>query len=285
MEKLIVYHGPTCLDGLMSAAIMMMRFPHSEFMVGSYQSDIDYKKFRDREVIIVDFSYPRSVMKTICDIANRVIWLDHHATAIKEMKGFHHVRFFYTISESEYSGAGLAWKFCYPSEVMPEIVKAVQDRDLWKWERPNTAEITAALYSYEASVEQMYALLSKSMQSKTFLQVLKEQGEALVRAREKEVRLTINHGLRFIQIEGTPIPYINCNPSISSEVGNILAEDYKFVILWSDTAKHREFSLRSSKKNASHEDVGIIAKKFGGGGHECAAGFKYEYGKSPWEIE
>lgn len=276
MQQLIVYHGPTCLDGLMSAAIASLHFPHAEFMVGQYQTDIDINLFRDKEVFILDFSYPRGIMREICEVAKFVFWIDHHKSAIDAMEGFTHQRFMHKVS-LERSGCALTWEFLYPYEEIPWIVKYVEDRDIWKWEYVETAAVTAALYSYPAEVEVMYNFLSAG---KTQLDQLRHEGKALLRARQKEIELTIKSGLTFTQWdhEGVvyTVPILNCSPSISSEVGNILAQEHPFAVMWFDFKDYCGWSLRSAKENPDHVDVSKIAIIRGGGGHKHAAGFKTE---------
>lgn len=276
MQQLIVYHGPTCLDGLMSAAIAKMRLPYAEFMVGVYQHEPDYNVFRDREVFILDFSYNAEVMDKICKVAKFVVCIDHHKTAHEVLRDFKRKNFVF-IYDVNKSGAGLTWSFFYPHEPLPDIVKYVQDRDLWRWEYAETETVTAALYSYPADIEVMYNFLSAG---KTQLDQLRHEGKALVRARQKEIELTIKSGLNFTQWDHEGIvytvPILNCSPGISSEVGNILAKDHPFAVMWFAFKDYCEWSLRSAKENPCHVDVSKIAILHGGGGHKHAAGFKTE---------
>lgn len=274
-EALVVYHGPSCLDGLMSAAIAKMRLPHAEFMVGVYQHEPDYNVFRDREIFILDFSYNAEVMDKICKVAKFVVCIDHHKTAHEGLKDFKRKNFIF-IYDVNKSGAGLTWYFFYPHEPLPDIVKYVQDRDIWKWDYVETEAVTAALYSYPADVEVMYNFL---LAGKMQLDQLKHEGKALVRAKRLEIEKTLAAGVRKIswKLENgdiVEVPVINCPFALTSEIGNILSEQSPFAIMYFDQKTCRNFSLRSSSKNPNHVDVSAIAKLYGGGGHKHAAGFK-----------
>ena len=274
-EALVVYHGPSCLDGLMSAAIAKMRLPHAEFMVGVYQHEPDYDVFRDRDIFILDFSYNTEVMDKICKVAKFVVCVDHHKTAHEALKDFKRKNFIF-IYDVYKSGAGLTWDLFYPNELLPDIVKYVQDRDIWKWEYVETEAVTAALYSYPSKVEVMYNFLSAG---KTQLDQLRHEGKALIRARRLEIEKTLAYSTRIISwgLENGDIikvPIINCPPALTSEIGNILSEQFPFAIMYFDQKNYRNFSLRSSSKNPEHVDVSTIASLYGGGGHKHAAGFK-----------
>ena len=43
------------------------------------------------------------------------------------------------------SGAMLAWKFFFPEQAVPDLIRFVQDRDLWNWAFPESAAFLSAL--------------------------------------------------------------------------------------------------------------------------------------------
>ena len=43
------------------------------------------------------------------------------------------------------SGARLAWEFFQPDAPIPDLVRFVEDRDLWNWQYPDSAAYLAAL--------------------------------------------------------------------------------------------------------------------------------------------
>ena len=282
-KNIVVYHGPTCLDGLMSAAVALKKFSSDvEFVVGKYQEEPDYELFNNKCVFILDFSYPKEVMNKICGLAKHVFWLDHHKSAQQELKDFiPSSGKFYSYFDESKSGAVISWNFFFAIQEVPEILLRVQDRDLWKWEYPDTAAVTAALYSYPAEVEVMCNFLSAG---KTQLDQLRHEGRALLRARQKEIDLVIKTSVKLIDLDGCTVPIVNCSPSITSEVGNELAKEYPFAVMWHDFSHYRSFSLRSSADNLRHVDVSEIAKEFGGGGHKHAAGFKVKKEQYTWSF-
>jgi hypothetical protein len=57
------------------------------------------------------------------------------------------------IIDKEKSGARLAWEWAHGYDAAPSIVTHVEDRDLWRFALPNTAEVVRFLSTYEMSFE------------------------------------------------------------------------------------------------------------------------------------
>ena len=74
-----IYHSRD-LDGWMSAAIVKLWNPKVELIGWDYGQPIPDISFK--EVIMVDISFPKEVM---VDNKNRLTWIDHHASAIKDI--------------------------------------------------------------------------------------------------------------------------------------------------------------------------------------------------------
>jgi nanoRNase/pAp phosphatase (c-di-AMP/oligoRNAs hydrolase) len=59
---------------------------------------------------------------------------------------------------------------------------------------------------------------------------------------------------------------------LASQIGERLAADYAFGVIWHQKDGRRYFSLRSKSGGISVSD---IAAQYGGGGHTHAAGFSF----------
>jgi len=82
------------------------------------------------------------------------------------------------------------------------------------------------------------------------------------------------------RIGGVLVPVVNTPFQFASELAGELAEDAPFAACYWFHAHGCTFSLRSRKDG---EDVSEIAKKYGGGGHPGAAGFKLTW-EEAWKI-
>lgn len=82
MKNIIFHHDDA--DGILAAAIVNYFIEgEKEFISSSYGMKIDMEKIDvDDNVIIVDFSFPPNIMENLCLIAENVIWIDHHISAI-----------------------------------------------------------------------------------------------------------------------------------------------------------------------------------------------------------
>ena len=282
-KALVVYHGPTCLDG-MAAAWCMWQYlkDDAEYIVGRYQSveDID---FAERVVYLVDFSYKRDFMeKHILPVAKMVYLIDHHESALNELEGIEKEwpNIDTTYSSLLKSGAMLAKLFVskFGPELDAPLIDIIQDRDLWNFNIASTKAVTAALYALALD----YKSIDKYMEmQEPFATELLTMGQALLTKQASDVAGIIAMGLRMVPAHvfavdepGLLIPVCNAPPMLSSDVGNALAKEYPFAVTYHDMRTTRDYSLRSEKSNPNAMNVANIALKFGGGGHKHAAGFK-----------
>src|SRR3990167_11192571 len=83
MKPLCIYHG-NCADGF-GAAWVFHSYADREFdfHAGVYQDAPP--DCTGRDVYLVDFSYKRAVVEEIIEVANRVVLIDHHKSALDDL--------------------------------------------------------------------------------------------------------------------------------------------------------------------------------------------------------
>ncbi|MCA9771649.1 MAG: hypothetical protein KC466_04525 [Myxococcales bacterium] len=253
-RKLILYHAQ-CADGL-GAAWSAWK---------ALGDDADYVAVKHgepppgvegREVTIVDFSYPRPILLDLRARAAGLEVIDHHKSAQEDLAGLDFARF-----DMTKSGAVLAWEHWHPREAIPEILRYVQDKDLWRWELPESEEVSAALASYPYDVRVFDSLRVPD---------LRAEGKAILRYQNQLVDEIVAQAGRET-IAGYDVPSVNAS-ILQSYVGNRLAAGEAFAAIWFQKPDgRRRYSLRSSPPKGI--DVSEIARRFGGGGHAAAAGF------------
>lgn len=268
---LCLYHK-NCLDGLASAWVAW-KFHKGKIELQAIQYGDPIPAVHGRKVYVLDFSFKADVLlelDRICDI----VLLDHHATAIKEfgtltpdqrreLKG----EYVFDVTQS---GAMLSWKYFFPNgDIFPDSqppseIKMVQDRDLWKFEIPQTRLWTIAAYSYPLTVESFERFVNVGVN-----EMLKE-GEVLSRKNDQDVT-NIAKSARYMMIDGMVLPVVNAPSSLASDLGHKLSEDEAAAVVYTDGKDGRIFSLRSRTNGLA---VNELAERFGGGGHPGAAGFK-----------
>lgn len=264
-RPLVLYHAG-CADGQGSAAAFYSKYPDAEFYPAAYGHPVP--DVTGRHVFMVDFSYPRAVVESLCDLAASVTIIDHHKSAFLDLQGLEHPNLVQCFN-MDYSGAVLTWMWCWPGRRVPKMLAHIEDRDLWKFHLADTRTISAYLYSTEFDIAEWAALLDDT-HFRAMSESILQQGEGLLRQDQKRVKeIAKNH--RMIQLEGHVVPAVNCNHYFASDVGSVLAKGYPFAVCYYDNARGRRvFSLRANKGGV---DVSLIAKRMGGGGHAAAAGF------------
>lgn len=226
-----------------------------------------------KHVAIVDFSYKRDVMREICRAAASVLVLDHHKTAQAELDGLENefsdsnksvqIKF-----EEGKSGVLMAWEYFFgDTRPMPDLIGYLDAGDLWQLDRyPDTKQVQAALRSYPYDFEQWDHWMTPEG-----VDQLRAEGGAIRRYIDQKVAelLKTRHE---IEVAGEKIMAVNAPWFLASETAGALAEQSEqgWGICYYNTYDGKTFSLRSR----GEVDVSEIAKKYGGGGHAGAAGFR-----------
>jgi hypothetical protein len=259
---LIVHHG-NCYDGFASAWAARKHSPNARLLAAQYKDPApDVAGLR---VLICDFSYPRDVLIAMKEAAAELLVLDHHKTAQADLAGLD-----FCIFDMQRSGAGITWDTLLPDVPRPWLIQHVEDRDLWRFALYGTREIHAALSSvpFEFDAWDTFALSNRGdliragAATMRFVELTAEKFAA--RARRMHL------GRHEVWAVNVPVEFV-------SETGEQLKarEPHLPILGWSWDGERGDFycSLRSRDDGP---DVSAIAREFGGGGHEHAAGFRSE---------
>lgn len=265
-KKICIYHG-NCADGFTAAWVVKKVHHDAVFHAGFYRDQPP--DVTGKIVYIVDFSYPRDIMEEIVNKAVRVIHIDHHETAIRNMEGYSNPGFesFYSPENTE-SGAMLCWRYFFPNVEVPNIIKHVDDRDRWKFKLEGTREIAANMFSYEYTFENWDMLMDQELETQI------REGSAIQRRMVKDIKELANVVVRRVTIAGYDVPCANVPYQFGSDMCSFLAKGEPFAAYYYDKPTHREFGLRSIPGGVN---VAEIAEMFGGGGHATASGFKRSF--------
>lgn len=160
----------------------------------------------------------------------------------------------------------LAWEYWHPTEPAPDLIRYVQDRDLWQHELPYTEEIYMALREYPRE----FAVWHQLATMPDFMERLAEEGSPLTARKREEVRVhaAAHH---WEKIGGYKVPVVEAD-RYYSDIANLLCRWYPE----SPFAACYRFDENGTKKwdlRSLGFDVSAIAQMYGGGGHRNAAGF------------
>lgn len=273
-KKLCIYHG-NCLDGFGAAwAVHYALGENIAFYKGIHQQlppDVT-----GLDVFLVDFSYKKELLEAMLKTAASITILDHHISAEEDLRELLNNGEINGLFDMSKSGAMLAWHWFNSDQQVPELIKHIQDRDLWQFKLDGSREINAALASYPFDFEIWDKLMADNSGE---LEMLKRDGEAIERKIQKDVKDLIASGVRRMSIAGYDVPVLNAPSVYVSDAGHIMSIGEPFAACYWDHPDGRSFSLRSSDDGI---DVAEVAKEYGGGGHKKAAGFTVSIG---WEGE
>ncbi|MFA7127616.1 MAG: DHHA1 domain-containing protein [Sphaerochaeta sp.] len=239
---------------------------------GNYQVE-DFKAYD--ELFIVDFCLKEEELIYLNERGICITIIDHHITnkdVFINTMHIENINFNFDISKS---GAVLTYEYFEkidPSvkEFPKELFLYIQDRDMWKWEMPNSKEISEAL----SFLVQKNDLLSFESAVYKFLnnrRKLIETGEFLLKKQQNDINVAIKEDkLKFTTLLDHDIVMLNAT-SLISEIGNTLCKTYNRVALMYFITQELNVVL-SFRSLDTLPDASILAKHFGGGGHRNACG-------------
>ncbi|MDI1245726.1 MAG: DHHA1 domain-containing protein [Rhodoferax sp.] len=277
-RPLVIYHGRTCPDGFAAALAAWIYYQgQAEFLAldhGDVRSLDDLPALDGRAVYILDFSFGKDILRAMEERVAKLVMLDHHLSAAEKLTGFA-CRCGVVHFDMKKSGARLAWEFFHPDQSVPDLVRFVEDRDIWVWQYPESAGFLAALdmEPFDFSRWQQIAYMDAA-QLAEFI----ERGQAMD---EKFAKLAdlIAEAASPVVFNGVAGLMVNAPGVFHSLVGDLLCQKSgTFALLWSaDSKAVVKCGLRSK------QDFNCIplAASMGGGGHAQASGFKMSKDRLP----
>ncbi len=267
-QHTILYHAD-CIDGFGAAWAAWCRLGDAAEYVPVVHGNPP-PEVTGRHVTIVDFSYPRELLLELADKAASLQVVDHHKTAQESLAGLDFCTF-----DMDKSGAVLSWQHFHPNTPTPPLLLHVQDKDLWRWEVPGSAEITCALRAYPLEFTR-WSLWADDWD--TWERALSVEGGAILRYQEEVVKGIVANATE-VTLAGHKVMCAN-TPILQSEVAGALSEGRPFGLAWYQANGRRYYSLRSRDGGI---DVADMAGRFGGGGHARASGFSVHVTDPPLE--
>jgi len=276
MKDIVVLYHINCNDGFGGAWVARKKFGDKADYIGVIHHDPPPLGLIDKEVYIIDFSYPAEDTEKILKAAKSLTVIDHHVTAkgVVESLPSH-------VYDIDHSGAVLAWNYFFPGEKVPMLLKYVEDGDLWKFELPESREFFAFSMTMLFDFKRWDELI-EDFEDEKKKRVHLDEGKMILEYQKKMIDELMKEG-EEVSFEGYSALAVN-SAMLPSQLGNaIVNEGYDMGIVWFNSGGGiTKVSLRSDKDG--DVDVGKIAKKHGGGGHKSASGFVINPGEEfPWQ--
>ena len=276
-KVVILYHGQHCTDGWGSALAAFLKFGINAIYLPMSHADNDQPPdVRGKDVYILDFCFKKEVIEKMIEDADSVLVIDHHKTAEKELCNISDKNKIFDMNKS---GAVLTWEYFFPDKKVPLLFQHIQDRDIWTKKLKGTDAVAVVLQDMNKTIEnvedwQYYLdddtipkLIDKGSS------VLEHQKQNLKKLRRSsyidEWTLCLEDG----KLRKHKVVVVN-SPLLQSDLGGMLLlldefREARFAAIYYYNGVNTVFSLRSCDDK---QDVSVVAKLFGGGGHRNASG-------------
>lgn len=270
MKTVVLYHA-NCFDGITAAWVTWGALKEQKdvsYYPMKYNPDaipLRSKMVAGDLYICVDYSLPRDIIEGFLAKGIRVTVLDHHKTANESLGDLVHPNFEFIYTEHK-SGALIAWDW-FHNEPAPPLVQHVSDRDLWQFKLEGSKEV----HAYLCTLPKVMAEYEK-LNVPGGIEFAKQQG-ALILQYHNELAAQFGEEVWFEEVDGhMEIPFVNVSMLFSEAPQRLLMiyDEAPFAGYVYHTADAIQVGLRGR----GDVDVSEIAKKFGGGGHHNAAGFR-----------
>ena len=240
-------------------------FPEKHSMRSSALRNID---ITDSIVYFLDFCPNPAPFESITKKAKQVVVIDHHGTVASVVKSTPGC-----IYSLRNSACILLWKYFHKNKKVPRILKHVEDVDLWKYRIPGTRELFVSL-SWKFNFRHWNTIARIIENTGTRNRYIRK-GRIII-GYQNELVARMSDEAERVRLGGHTAFAVNGSRYFNSLVGNHLLRLDKrihvgIVFYFVDKNKYIRFSLRSDGK----VDVGKIAHKLGGGGHERSAAFQW----------
>lgn len=292
MSKYIIFHHDD-MDGFASAAIIKNYIIKTqgdkiESKINTYECNYEIQKQKniideasittEDIVYIVDFCFEKDLMNYIYSMVGKnMIWIDHHVTAIQNMKDME--KQIDGIRNIEYSATMLCWLFTHGKEEIPIWIKYIDTFDCWKNNDKDMWENIIIPFKYGMESQVIDLDDSNNIWDLFFnedpnpiVESFVVKGKIIKDYIVKKNTENAKKNSYVINFEGKKALVINNGGQGSLSLDPIFDEtEHDLMITYVIGNDKKIYAGLYTPKKDVH--VGNIAKKFGGGGHAGAAGF------------
>lgn len=260
-DIVVLYHAE-CTDGFGAAWAAHKHFGNNaEYIPVEHQNPLP-EGLQNKEIYLVDFTYPKEITEQLAADNKRVTAIDHHVSIADVTRATQDGVF-----SNEHSGAMLAWQFFHPDKEPPFLLRIIEDHDLHRFAIAETKDVIdwMDLFDFEFAV---FDRIASNLDDETSRARAIEQGQLIRQYQEKMVERLVANTASEVTIGGYQAGAVNTE-QYHSEVATALAATYPIGIAWRVRPHGTYVSLRSEGK----VDVAKLAGSYGGGGHANSAGF------------
>jgi hypothetical protein len=271
MRRVCFYHAG-CPDGFGAAwAVWRAWGDSASYLPRGHDDELRADDYAGDRVAFVDIAPPNGVLRELGAVAAQVVVLDHHVSSKQRFESDeelanalptmgHRIDF-----DLSHSGAVLAWRHFHPNAETPELLRYVEDQDLWSWKLPDSEAVNAAIGSHPHTFATWSALAGTPVED------LAREGVPILRAQQREVETALRfaHPARVGELRVEAVNALHRRSLIGHELAKRASYGSPCGLVYRVSGERVDVSLYS----IGAFDVSRLAVGFGGGGHRNAAGF------------
>ncbi len=269
-----VFFHKADFDGVCSAVLIKEAYPECTLIPIDYSDEKPlYLIDKEDTVFMVDFAFePFEYMIKLRDSCARLIWIDHHKTAIEKAE---EVRFKVDgLLDMKSSGCENTWKYLYQDKPMPDFVHYLGRYDVFDLYDKSTIYFEYGLKAEEDSLNPNASVWSKLLSDNNEVNRIIDNGKTVYAYyvnNNKEYfakygYFTVFKGLKALVLN-RGLPTSMCFDSFWDP------DKYDIMIAFCRSKDRWSISFYSTKPEV---DCANIAEEFNGGGHAGASGCSVE---------
>jgi uncharacterized protein len=229
------------------------------------------------QVVLVDYSLPLEEMRRL-GAGRRLMWIDHHKSALallaEAMADVPGER------SPEAAACVLTWRSFFPAVPVPLAVTLIGDRDTWQMAHAETRAFSEGLFQedFEPANDELWKPLLDGDRAR--MKTLIERGQVLYEVRLKNIRDVVARYGFAVSFEGHRTLAVNHRGN--GDMGEYIRQaGYELAYCYVEAVRNGKLQTVVTLYS-DLLDVSTIARKFGGGGHRGAAGFRFDRADLPF---
>jgi oligoribonuclease NrnB/cAMP/cGMP phosphodiesterase (DHH superfamily) len=281
----VFYHNND-LDGLCSGAIARMYLEGEKEKFAMHPIDYpdpfpgDRIKARDT-VYMLDYSIKIEGIRVLNE-KTKLIIIDHHKTLLDNLNADPVLKKIKGLRETSKAGCELCWEYFFPKKHLPKMVKLLGRYDVW--DHTNEKTWNEEIFPFQNGIKLLKLNPCKNSQYKNWQDAFKG-GNCFVKNIIKKGKIILEYQKEQNEFFMTKYAFDDTFDQYRALcINHPLGNSQVFISQWNEKEYDLMFrycfmgnnyivSLYTTKKDL---DLGLVAKKYGGGGHPQAAGFECE---------
>ncbi len=284
--KYLIMHHSADLDGKCSSMILKKYLLENNSDSDITMYPINYGQSipidlldENTVVYLADFSFSYDRMVEIYNTVKEFIWIDHHVSAIEDSIT-HRYDYYKGIREIGKAACELCWEYCYPDTKIPHAVTLLGRFDVMDKTTDGIFQFQYGIHSVLNSSTDTDAIWNSLLNTHHspdgyyLIDRMLKEGELIHQYMINEYEKLCEHGSYEIEFDGLKAivyNYIGAYSFFFDSVYDPSKHDLMLKYGYDPKANAFACSIYTTKEDI---DCSAIAKKYNGGGHAGAAGFK-----------